>query len=85
MLFLFQSIILWMKLISYAHVNRDMRKLRKQELALREAERGGSNDYANAKPFSSMFAEMKDLQVSARLLTCILFPVYMIFMLNVHG
>ena len=69
MIYLFQSTIIWMKLISYAHVNRDVRKLRKVELAKKEAEAEAKanmnmNSYDNnAKPlFTNIFAEIKDLE-----------------------
>lgn len=61
MLYLLQSTILWMKLISYAHVNREMRI----EEALEIEKKLDSTDddfYNNSKPMTSFFADMKDLE-----------------------
>lgn len=73
MVYLFQSVILWMKLISYAHANRDLRtvwraenKAKKDAAAASSADPNGSiatpaiDD--NAKPVESLFGDVKDMR-----------------------
>jgi diacylglycerol O-acyltransferase-1 len=78
MLYLSQAVVLWMKLISYAHVNSDLRKLsriQRQDSALfPTSPKGSSNDLSrngkkssdgndtNGKPNLNLFSEVKDLQ-----------------------
>ncbi len=75
MLYLFQSVIIWMKLVSYSHANKDLRVAHKKSLG---RQRGGvaSKDSSsadltldnNAKPagygssVQQMLSEVKDLQ-----------------------
>lgn len=69
MVYLFQSVILWMKLISYAHANRDLRKSkREQEKAKAKSAINVSQSASqqqlfdhNSKPLDSL-SEVKDLQ-----------------------
>jgi len=62
MLYLLQSTILWMKLISYAHVNREMRIIKALELEKCDSEGNRDELYNNSKPLTSLFAEIKDLE-----------------------
>jgi diacylglycerol O-acyltransferase-1 len=58
MIFLSQSVIIWMKLISYAHVNRDMRR------SIRAAKKAADNDeYNNAKPQNIYITNVKNLSM----------------------
>jgi len=61
MLYLFQSVVLWMKLISYAHVNRDLRTAYRTAKTLDKASVGAGNDN-NAKPLQPSFLELQDLE-----------------------
>lgn len=72
MLYLFQSVILWMKLVSYSHANKDLRVAHRQALAAKKsaAASGSSDDLAadsNAKPaghnsLQQQLSEVQDLQ-----------------------
>lgn len=58
MIYLFQSVVIWMKLISYAHVNTDLRGC--WRLSKMESE---SNDSTNAKPkFDNILSEIQGLE-----------------------
>ena len=69
MLYLFQSTILWLKMISYGHVNRELCHARRMEKKNKEMERiraesgDATNDelYNNAKP-SNSFLDLKDIE-----------------------
>ena len=70
MLYLFQSTILWLKMISYGHVNRELCHAKKMEKKSKEMERiraesgdFSNNDelYNNAKPLNSFF-DLKDIE-----------------------
>ena len=62
MIYLFQSIIIWMKLISYAHANRDLRiKWQEEKAAKKNKEKNEVLD-ENAKPHDFELAEVKDLR-----------------------
>ena len=71
MLYLFQSTILWLKMISYGHVNRELCHARKMEKQAKELERirAESGDYSvtsddfynNGKPLNS-FLDLKDIE-----------------------
>jgi diacylglycerol O-acyltransferase-1 len=60
MLYLLQSVIIWMKLLSYAHTNRDLRLVRRQHG--RSPGDGADNDN-NGKPVGNVFAEVSDLEL----------------------
>jgi diacylglycerol O-acyltransferase-1 len=72
LLYLFQSVIIWMKLISYAHANKDLRVLSRRSKKMdREASSSSVDDMAfadnNAKPFTgeqyvNTISQVKDLQ-----------------------
>lgn len=58
MIYLLQSVIIWMKLLSYAHTNRDLRLIRRQQKnALPD------NEDDNGKPVGNAFAEVSDLEL----------------------
>jgi hypothetical protein len=65
MIYLFESTILWMKMISYAHVNTEVRKDRKEELAFEEAQRKraeSGEEITGRQPSNSMLGDMKDME-----------------------
>jgi hypothetical protein len=65
MIYLFQSVIIWMKLISYAHANRDLRSLLgTSKLADKLDDFMSRSNDNNAKPNwpSNVFAETKNLE-----------------------
>ncbi len=72
MLYLFQSVIMWMKLISYAHANKDLRGNHKKTLQRKNSSENllagtgtnsGSGYDDNKKPLSSsQFTEVKDIK-----------------------
>lgn len=72
LVYLFQSVIIWMKLISYAHANKDLRVLSRRAKKLdREISNSSVDDMAfadnNAKPFTGeqyvkTISQVKDLQ-----------------------
>jgi diacylglycerol O-acyltransferase-1 len=62
MIYLFNSVILWMKLISYAHANRDLRNVLKAKKNEERLNTGGMEDN-NAKPYAlNLFNESKNLE-----------------------
>lgn len=67
MVYLFQAVIIWMKLISYAHANRDLRRLRVEKMKenVDTPDDGSSNLYydSNGKPLAAaILAECRDLE-----------------------
>ena len=56
--FVFQSIVMWMKLISYAHVNRDLRRSIRHQKGSED-----DSDYNNSKPQNIYLNNVKDLQL----------------------
>ncbi|CAM9219911.1 unnamed protein product, partial [Ectocarpus fasciculatus] len=59
MIYLMQSVIIWMKLLSYAHTNRDLRLIRSQQK--NDPADGGEDD--NGKPVGNAFAEVSDIEL----------------------
>ena len=56
--FVFQSVVMWMKLISYAHVNRDLRRCIRHQKGSED-----ESDYNNAKPQNIYLNNVKNLQL----------------------
>ena len=55
MVYLFQSVILWMKIISYHHANRDLRQQRMQDLAVWVAKRSSQQSLSRHNSQEVMF------------------------------
>ena len=54
MIYLMQSVVLWMKLISYNHVNRDLRKMRRSsQRALKASNNNNNSTISTSSPQSS--------------------------------
>ena len=67
MIFLFQSVIIWMKLISYAHVNRDLRRTaryQKEELKKSSPPPGSPLGRSGSANFSISSATLADTSLS---------------------
>lgn len=60
MIYLLQSVIIWMKLLSYAHTNRDLRMMRCQQ---KSSGLMNEDDINNGKPLGNAFAEISDLEL----------------------
>ena len=60
MIYLLQSVIIWMKLLSYAHTNRDLRLIRNQQKRTTNHPEEEDN---NGKPMGNAFAEVSDLEM----------------------
>lgn len=60
MLYLFESVIIWLKLISYVHVNRDLRLVQQ---ALKQSDKDDTSVVdTNAKPADTFHQEVKDIE-----------------------
>jgi diacylglycerol O-acyltransferase-1 len=70
MLFMFQSVIIWLKLISYAHANRDLRSTWRK---LRNCDSPRSGTTVSEKQLANVFTDVKDLE-----------PPYLIYPQNVN-
>lgn len=62
MIYLFQSVIIWMKLISYHHCNRDLRKTLRATRTKQSVSQDSLDSQAKPASLENIFAETNDLE-----------------------